>query len=235
MNSETGSRLGELRRDRGISQEQLAERIGVSRQAVSNWERGEALPDTANLIKLAELFEVALDEMTGRRPREAQADHPAPTMAGEVAPRDRRVTWAWFTVTALLAFAYYTVVCQPLLLTTVDDISLVFDLELGPALATVWFCAEVAFVLVPFLVLAALPVRGPRGIWAAPLAAFLVPSLIAVAAGALGGAWQSAYPGIGGALVSSIALKADLLALISGCMLVAALDRRQRTEVVRPG
>lgn len=63
MNIEIANRLVNLRKEKGFSQEQLAERIGVSRQAVSKWERSEASPDTDNLIMLARLYEVSLDEL----------------------------------------------------------------------------------------------------------------------------------------------------------------------------
>ena len=51
MNIETANRLLKYRKDSGLSQEELAEKIGVSRQAVSKWERSEASPDTDNLIR----------------------------------------------------------------------------------------------------------------------------------------------------------------------------------------
>lgn len=63
MNIEIANRLVNLRKEKGFSQEQLAEKIGVSRQAVSKWERSEASPDTDNLIMLARLYEVSLDEL----------------------------------------------------------------------------------------------------------------------------------------------------------------------------
>lgn len=52
-----------LRKQVGISQEELAERMNVSRQAISKWERGEACPDMDNLIAIAELFNVSLDTL----------------------------------------------------------------------------------------------------------------------------------------------------------------------------
>ena len=55
--------LYELRRQAGLSQEEFAERLGVSRQAVSKWERGEAYPDTENLIVISEMFSVTIDEL----------------------------------------------------------------------------------------------------------------------------------------------------------------------------
>lgn len=67
MNVETADRLTMLRKKRGYSQEQLAEKLGVSRQAVSKWERAEASPDTDNLIALAKIYEISLDELLGYR------------------------------------------------------------------------------------------------------------------------------------------------------------------------
>ena len=63
MNIETANRLLKYRKSRGYSQEELAEKIGVSRQAISKWERSEASPDTDNLIMLAKIYGVTLDEL----------------------------------------------------------------------------------------------------------------------------------------------------------------------------
>lgn len=56
-----GERLHELRRQRGISQEELAGAIGVSRQAVSKWEGCQAQPELDKAVALAEYFDVSLD------------------------------------------------------------------------------------------------------------------------------------------------------------------------------
>lgn len=63
MTIETANRLYELRKQKGLSQEELAEKLGVSRQAVSKWERSEASPDTDNLIALAKIYDLTLDEL----------------------------------------------------------------------------------------------------------------------------------------------------------------------------
>ena len=63
MTIETANRLVELRKKSNLSQEELAEKLGVSRQAVSKWERSEASPDTDNLIALAEIYGMSLDEL----------------------------------------------------------------------------------------------------------------------------------------------------------------------------
>ncbi len=63
MTIEIAERLVKLRKKYGYSQEELADKLGLSRQAVSKWERAEASPDTDNLICLAKLYGVSLDEL----------------------------------------------------------------------------------------------------------------------------------------------------------------------------
>lgn len=70
-------RLFDLRRQAGLSQEELANLLGVTRQAVQKWEAGTSRPDMDNLVSLAEYFKVSLDYLvTGREP----APPPAPTV-----------------------------------------------------------------------------------------------------------------------------------------------------------
>ena len=63
MNVKIAQRLADLRRQKGYSQESLANALGLSRQAVSKWERAESSPDTDNLIALARLYGVSLDDL----------------------------------------------------------------------------------------------------------------------------------------------------------------------------
>ncbi len=64
-----GEKLQKLRREKGLSQDQLAEELNVSRQAVSKWERGEALPDTDMVVGLSELFSVSTDYLLKEQPQ----------------------------------------------------------------------------------------------------------------------------------------------------------------------
>lgn len=73
MNVEIGMRLADLPKEHGYSQEELAEKLGLSRQAVSKWERAESSPDTDNLIALADLYGVSLDTLLHMSP-EARDD-----------------------------------------------------------------------------------------------------------------------------------------------------------------
>ena len=63
MNIQIADRLIQLRKSHGFSQETLADKLGISRQAVSKWERAEASPDTDNLIALAEIYGMTLDQL----------------------------------------------------------------------------------------------------------------------------------------------------------------------------
>lgn len=60
-----GAFLQKLRKEKGLTQAELGERLGVSAQSVSNWERAESLPDTQLLPELALLFGVSTDEILG--------------------------------------------------------------------------------------------------------------------------------------------------------------------------
>ena len=69
-----------LRTQRGLSQLELAERLGVSRQSVSKWETGQSVPDLDKLIKLSDLFGVSVDELVREeeRPKPPQPEPQAP-------------------------------------------------------------------------------------------------------------------------------------------------------------
>lgn len=56
-----GNQIALLRKNKGLTQNDLGERLGITFQAVSKWERGETLPDTAILVDLAEILETTVD------------------------------------------------------------------------------------------------------------------------------------------------------------------------------
>lgn len=59
-------RIRELRKQAKLSQEMMAEKIGVSRQAITKWETGLGVPGIENLVAIADLFKLSLDELMGR-------------------------------------------------------------------------------------------------------------------------------------------------------------------------
>nr|WP_206106901.1 helix-turn-helix transcriptional regulator [Paenibacillus timonensis] len=72
MNMDFAEKLQNYRRQKGMSQENLAEAIGVSRQAVSKWESGQSYPETDKMIALCELFQVSMDHLVRNMPEENQ-------------------------------------------------------------------------------------------------------------------------------------------------------------------
>lgn len=65
--SSIGARIAEKRKAANMTQMDLADRMGISFQAVSNWERGQSMPDISKLPELAELFHTTVDELLGQR------------------------------------------------------------------------------------------------------------------------------------------------------------------------
>ena len=71
-------RLYRLRKERGLSQEELAHSLGVSRQAVQKWESGASRPDLDNLTALAQCLQVSLDYLIlGKEETPPQEEPPA--------------------------------------------------------------------------------------------------------------------------------------------------------------
>ena len=73
-----GETIQRLRTKRRLSQEQLAELVGVSRQAVSKWELNAALPDTDKLVPLARALGVSVDELLGNAFENSGSGTPQP-------------------------------------------------------------------------------------------------------------------------------------------------------------
>lgn len=93
MNIEIADRLIKMRKAHGYSQEELAEKLGISRQAVSKWERAESSPDTDNLIMLSRLYGVSLDALLATdeeipRPEPEEEQKEAPRQSVHISFRD---------------------------------------------------------------------------------------------------------------------------------------------------
>lgn len=72
MNIEIANRLAALRKENGLSQEDLAAKLSISRQAISKWERAESSPDTDNLIALAKLYNISIDSLLESSPESVE-------------------------------------------------------------------------------------------------------------------------------------------------------------------
>ena len=72
-----GANIAAFRRQEGMTQAELAEKLNYTDKAVSKWERGESVPDVTTLVQVAELFSVSLDELAGiPKPEEKAAEQP---------------------------------------------------------------------------------------------------------------------------------------------------------------
>lgn len=63
MEMEIGQRLRQVRTEAGLTQEWVAERVGVSRQTISNWENNRSYPDIVSVLTLSDLYSISLDEL----------------------------------------------------------------------------------------------------------------------------------------------------------------------------
>lgn len=64
---EIGRKILSLRKSRNMTQVNLADKLGITYQAVSSWERGNSMPDIEKLPEIAKLFEISIDELIGEQ------------------------------------------------------------------------------------------------------------------------------------------------------------------------
>lgn len=179
MNLEIANRLVSLRKAHGLSQEKLAEKLGVSRQAISKWERGEASPDTDNLVALAEVYGTTLDALVNPAKAETSpSQDDAQTEAS--APAEKAKTPLQVTAVKLLKFPF------PLILSLVY---LIFGFTLHW-----WHPGWLIFLLIPiyYHLGAALTIRAKK----ARLLAMPVPEVVLLCYlpfGFLAGLWSPTW------------------------------------------
>ncbi len=123
----TGQKIYECRKRGGMTQEELADRLGVSRQAVSKWEQDAAFPETEKVLELCRLFHFSSDELLFGTPEEAVAvplTEPAEAEAEEAGPvapekaadrskkRDVSKTWNAFSIVGFfMAVGAAAIIC----------------------------------------------------------------------------------------------------------------------------
>lgn len=69
-----GQRIQKGRKEAGLSQEELAEQLGVSRQAVSRWENDNGYPEMEKIIRLSQIYQVSLDYLVGNEQEKSGED-----------------------------------------------------------------------------------------------------------------------------------------------------------------
>lgn len=101
-------KIKELRKARGLSQEEMAERLHVSRQTISKWEKGLSAPNADYLILLADLFEISVSELLGTSENKQDTDKDVSKQLEQLntvlTNRDRRNRKIWRIVCCILLF-----------------------------------------------------------------------------------------------------------------------------------
>lgn len=101
--------LKTLRKNKGITQEELAARLNIVRQTVSKWEKGQSVPDSEMLVRLAEIFEVPVSQLLGGPIEpDAQPDALAEQLARineQLVIKNRRSKRVWKTIGIIAACA----------------------------------------------------------------------------------------------------------------------------------
>ena len=106
-------KLIHLRKEKGMTQLELAEAVEVSRQAVSKWESGSALPSTEKLRSLSELYGVSADYLLNDRKQEVEKIAPLPQEAEDdlkIPSREKRkIAVKWAAVVLVILFGVITI------------------------------------------------------------------------------------------------------------------------------
>ena len=208
-----------LRTARGLSQEGLAERLGVSRQSVSKWETDGATPDLEKLIKLSELFGISLDTLVKGSETIPDAN---PTVQPQPEPqiiyveREEKAT----PPRKIAGFALFGLAILVVLLCTI----------LGGMLAGVlfslpfWVCGSICFLF-----------KKRVGLWCSWSVFFLVDTFLHFATGSASGSFLGVLRGIlQGYLNNHVTLWVSLAALLVLLVLVICTIRSYRDKVLAP-
>ena len=102
--------LKTLRKNKGITQEEVAARLNIVRQTISKWEKGQSVPDAEMLVKLADIFEVPVSQLLGSRiDPEEQPDAIAEQLARineQLAIKNRRAKRIWTVIAIIIASVF---------------------------------------------------------------------------------------------------------------------------------
>lgn len=105
-----GEKIHQLRKEKGLSQEELAGQLTVSRQAISKWELGESTPDTENVVQLSKIFGVSTDYLLHDEVSDKETCDPYSINEASGPARKRFVVHSFMLIPGIiffLAFIYY--------------------------------------------------------------------------------------------------------------------------------
>lgn len=139
-------KLQNLRKQHAFSQEQLAEKLSVSRQAVSKWEVGEAVPETENIILLSKIFSVSTDYLLLDELEEPLALLPVQVTAAKKEEKIKKP--------ALITGVIFTVVgsvCILVLWVLSTMIESFVPASVADEFGTIWYTTQVGYSFWPFI------------------------------------------------------------------------------------
>lgn len=152
-----GEKIFNNRKKAGISQEELADMLEVTRQSISLWETDQTLPSTANLVRLTEIFNISMDELCGKEPKTetlsqtVDDEHANPAcIAVAQTVYDRALLKSVFGATlkkikiisaVAIAIAVLLIIAIPL--STVSKGTIAFPIIFGLLAATFWVATSV--------------------------------------------------------------------------------------------
>ena len=154
---ELNEKFAKLRKGLGLSQEELAEALGVSRQAVSKWETGQSTPDLENLVRLCRLYGIPADELleTGLFPSTATENPAEQVIQTGLSRRLVTLGWVGVLVSAVL------LVCEFIALFFIKNMEIEFAIARGAGfhMELSWYATHFPMNLV-FSITALLAVSG---------------------------------------------------------------------------
>lgn len=125
---EIGEKILELRKKNNLSQEELAEKVGVARQTISKWELGETSPDIKQAKELSKIFKVSLDELVNNDIKNILEEKVSNTekLAGIIIKilKFMGIAFIVMLVIDVLALAFFTIFRQSVISSVVDEVSI---------------------------------------------------------------------------------------------------------------
>ncbi len=107
---EFSNRLYELRKKKGLSQEELANRLNVTRQTISKWEVGDSTPDMEKLVAISDLFGISLDELVvGKETKEDMKEEPTQSIPKINTSGNKRIAEKALKMIGIFAAVFITV------------------------------------------------------------------------------------------------------------------------------
>ncbi len=144
-------RIQRLRKSMGFSQEQLADKIGVSRQAISKWESDQATPTLENLIELASIYNISVDELIGIeeiKEEIKEENKEQESKEEENKEQESKIKNSNLILIALILQASFLNVCLQPILAEEDSVSniFLFSIKLFPLLVcSIWTALNLKF------------------------------------------------------------------------------------------